>query len=210
MASDDLDLSAILASRICHDIVGPVGAIGNGLELLAEEDDPEMRQQALDLLTHSAEQAARRLTFYRLAFGASGGANVPVSLIEARDAAARWLEGGRTALAWPDDAIQAEMNKPRLRLLLNLLLVAVDALPRGGEVAVAVAADAARLEVVAAGTGAGVDGDLAAALDGCVDAGELTPKQLPAYLATRLAAALGGQVEYAADGEKARFTASFS
>ena len=209
MASDDIDLSAVLASRICHDVVGPVGAISNGLELLEEEDDPEMRQQALDLLVHSAEQASRRLTFYRLAFGASGGANMPVSLIEARMAATRWLEGGRTNLVWSDEATQAELAKPRLRLLLNLLLVAVEALPRGGDVTVDVSDDSQRLALVASGTNVVVDADLSSALEGRVAAGELTPKQLPAHLAFRLASALGGRLEFQSTGDEARFAAVF-
>lgn len=207
MVNDDLDLCTVLTSRICHDVVGPVGAISNGLELLAEEDDPEMRQQALDLLVHSAEQASRRLTFYRLAFGASGGADMAVPVSEARTAAAHWLEGGRTTLAWPDEATTATLDKPRLRLLLNLLMVGVETLPRGGQVAVAVTDDGGRLDVVAAGANADVEPGLRAALDGQVAAAELAPKQVPAYLAARLATAVGGRLEVAAGAEETRFTA---
>jgi histidine phosphotransferase ChpT len=209
VASDDLDLCAVLASRICHDLVGPVGAIGNGLELLAEEDDPQMRAQALDLLSHSADQAARRLTFYRLAFGASGGADMAVSLTEARGAAERWLQGGRTTLAWADADTAAELSKPRLRLLLNLLLVAVEALPRGGTVTVAIAAGGRQALVRAAGPGAAVEPAIDGALDGRAAAATLTPKQLPAYLAARLAAEQGATLNHGAAPGEVRLEAAF-
>jgi histidine phosphotransferase ChpT len=200
VASDDLDLSAVLASRICHDLVGPVGAIGNGLELLAEEDDPEMRQQALDLLAHSAGQATRRLTFYRLAFGASGGADVAVPLAEARSAAEQWLAGSRVRLDWPDASADpaVDLTKPQLRLLLNLLIVGSEALPRGGTLQVAVADGATvRLTVRAEGPGARVAPGLDSALEGATTAAELSPKMLPAHLAARLTAAHGGRLTYA-------------
>lgn len=210
MAGNDLDLSAILASRICHDLVGPVGAISNGLELLEDEDDAEMRAQALDLLNHSADQAARRLTFYRLAFGASGGADMTVSLREARETTLRWLEGSRTSLAWGEDDLAADLAKPRLRLLLNLLLTAVEALPRGGEVGVSVAADGGRVVLTARGGTVTLEPPTAAALDGRVEAAALTPKQLPAYLAARLAATLGARLSQSADPASLRLEASFT
>lgn len=207
MASDDLDLSAVLASRICHDLVGPVGAISNGLELLAEEDDPEMRSQAVDLLAHSADQAARRLTFYRLAFGASGGAEMAVALTEARGAAQRWLQGGRTTLDWPDAATTAELAKPQVRLLLNLLMVGAEALPRGGAVTIEVAADGGRLAVAAAGTGVSLEGSVAAALEGRAAPSTLMPRQLPAHLAARLARENGAVLRSEAGAEGLRFEA---
>lgn len=85
---NQLDLAGLLASRLCHVLVGPVGAINNGLEVLVDEPDAEMRRQAIELLIHSAGEAARRLKFYRLAFGASGGDAVARNLSEAREAAA--------------------------------------------------------------------------------------------------------------------------
>lgn len=210
MASNDLDLAAVLASRICHDLVGPVGAIGNGLELLAEEDDAEMREQALDLLRHSADQAARRLTFYRLAFGASGGADMSVSLLDARTAATRWLEGGRTTLVWSDADVAPELTKPRLRLLLNLLLVAVEALPRGGTVTVRVTADSGRASLTAAGTNVTLEPATATALEGRVEAAVLTPKQLPAHLAARLATEQGATLTMHPGVGEVRFDVGFA
>src|SRR5262245_66554930 len=105
MSEHDTLLANLLCSRLCHDLVGPVGAIGNGLEVLADEDDAEMRRQAIELLTFSAEEASRRLKFYRLAFGAAGGGEVALSLGEAREASRGLLTGGQVGLDWPDAAI---------------------------------------------------------------------------------------------------------
>jgi len=87
----DLVLLSLLCSKLCHDLVGPVSAVGNGVEILEDEDDPEMRQQAIGLLAHSAELAANRLKFMRLAFGAAGGEGVAISINEARQTAEDFL-----------------------------------------------------------------------------------------------------------------------
>ena len=101
-------LLSLLCSKLCHDLVGPISAIGNGVEILEDEDDSEMRKQAIELLAHSAELAAIRLKFMRLTFGAAGGEGVAISLAEARRTAADFLAGGRGELDWPatdDDGI---------------------------------------------------------------------------------------------------------
>jgi histidine phosphotransferase ChpT len=107
----DLMLLSLLCSKLCHDLVGPISAIGNGVEILEDEDDPEMRKQAIELLAHSAELAAIRLKFMRLAFGAAGGEGVAISLAEARRTAAdffwpavgaSWIGRPRTTMAFWD------------------------------------------------------------------------------------------------------------
>ena len=72
LALDPMDLAALLCSRVCHDVISPVGAIVNGLEVLEDEDDPSMRDVALELIKKSARSASARLQFCRLAFGAAG------------------------------------------------------------------------------------------------------------------------------------------
>src|SRR5512134_174684 len=84
----DLDLAALLCSRVCHDIISPVGAIANGLELMDDpETDAAMRATALDMVRSSAKTATAKLKFCRIAFGASGSAGAHIDLGEAAETA---------------------------------------------------------------------------------------------------------------------------
>ena len=115
------------------DPVGPVGAIGKGAELLAEEDSADMREAALELLAMSAEQASRRLRFSRLVFGTIKWGDEPMDEGGARGLAAGMLEGGRVRLDWPAGC-PTGLTQGRGRALLNLMLVAAECLPSGGTV----------------------------------------------------------------------------
>src|SRR3984893_175607 len=95
-AIDPLDLAALLCSRVCHDVISPVGAIINGLEVLDEEKDTEMRGLALDLIKKSAGQASARLQFCRLAFGAACSAGASIDTSDAEKVARGLFGGERT------------------------------------------------------------------------------------------------------------------
>ncbi|MGB7433095.1 MAG: histidine phosphotransferase family protein [Ahrensia sp.] len=123
------DLSALLCSRICHDIISPVGAINNGLELLEEEG---MDEAAMGLITDSAANAAARLQFLRIAFGAAGSAGVQIDTGDAETVAMGWMAKEKPEFSWQSD--RALMPKNKVKLVLNLLIVAVASIPRGGEV----------------------------------------------------------------------------
>jgi histidine phosphotransferase ChpT len=84
-----IDLASLLCSRLCHDLLSPVGALNNGLELMADEQDPDMRERCLELLSESAKASANKLKFFRLAFGAGGGFGDQIDTREAKAA----LEG---------------------------------------------------------------------------------------------------------------------
>ncbi len=131
-----LDLAALLCSRICHDIISPVGAITNGLEVLDEEDNEEMKAFAFDLIRKSARQASAKLQFARLAFGAAGSAGAEIDLGDAEKVARGLMENEKPDLFW--EAPPALMPKNRVKLLLNLLLLAGNAVPRGGSIRVTV------------------------------------------------------------------------
>lgn len=146
---DELEFAALLCSRVCHDVISPVGAIVNGLEVLEEEEDDEMREHALLLIAKSALQASAKLQFARLAFGASGSAGAEIELDDARRAAEGLLAGGRTTLAW--DARPAALHKTRLKLLMNVLQFAGGAIPRGGELRVIVEPGNEGMAVIATG-----------------------------------------------------------
>ncbi|WP_181703206.1 histidine phosphotransferase ChpT [Chthonobacter albigriseus] len=129
-----LDFAALLCSRVCHDIISPVGAITNGLEILDEEDNEEMKAIAFDLIRKSAKTASAKLQFARLAFGAAGSAGAEVDLGDAETVAKRYMEGEKADLVW--EAQRRLLPKNQVKLMLNLLLVSLHAIPRGGKVVV--------------------------------------------------------------------------
>src|SRR5712672_4627780 len=133
-APDTLELAALLCSRVCHDLISPVGAIVNGLEVLDDNPKPEDREFALDLIRKSAKTASARLQFCRLAFGAAGSAGAQIDLGDAQTIARGFLEDDKTKLTW--NLPRELLAKNRVKLLLNMLLIAGQAIPRGGKLTV--------------------------------------------------------------------------
>jgi len=129
-----MDLAALLCSRVCHDVISPVGAIVNGLEVLEDEKDPEMRAVAIDLIKKSAASASARLQFCRLAFGAAGSVGASVDTGDAESVLRGLIANERTTVVWNPARQFAPKNK--VKLLLNLGLIALSAIPRGGVVTV--------------------------------------------------------------------------
>jgi histidine phosphotransferase ChpT len=129
-----LDLAALLCSRVCHDLISPVGAIVNGLEVLEEDKDEETRQFALDLIKKSANTASAKLQFCRIAFGAAGSAGAQIDLGDAEKISRGFMEDDKTKIAW--NLPRLLLAKNRVKLLLNLLLIAGQVIPRGGQITV--------------------------------------------------------------------------
>jgi histidine phosphotransferase ChpT len=129
-----MDLAALLCSRVCHDVISPVGAIVNGLEVLEDEKDPEMREVAVELIKKSANSASARLQFCRLAFGAAGSIGASVDTGDAEAVTRGLISNDRTTLVWKPARQFAPKNK--VKLLLNLSLIAMAAIPRGGVITV--------------------------------------------------------------------------
>jgi len=189
-----IDLASLLCSRLCHDLLSPVGALNNGLELMADEQDPEMRERCLELLAESAKASASKLKFFRLAFGAAGGFGDMIDTREAK-AALDGLFGAdkRVELGWmvEDD----ELPKGAVKLLLNLALIAGDALVRGGRLDVGAEHDG-RLELVIRAEGPRIllDPSLRETiLKGSSD-GAVEPRAAGAWLAHELAAQAKGEI----------------
>ncbi|HEX4043556.1 MAG TPA: histidine phosphotransferase family protein [Xanthobacteraceae bacterium] len=132
-----LDLAALLCSRVCHDLISPVGAIVNGLEVLEEDKDEETRTFALDLIKKSARQASAKLQFCRLAFGAAGSAGAQIETGDAEKVARGLIEDGKTTIVW--NLPRELVAKNRVKLVLNMVLVACSTIPRGGTVTVGAA-----------------------------------------------------------------------
>ncbi len=131
LAPDALDLAALLCSRVCHDLINPVGAIVNGLEVMDSSNKAEDREFALDLIRKSATSTSARLQFCRIAYGAAGSAGTQIDLGDAQKVARGHLEDAKTKLTW--NLPHMYMAKNRVKLLLNMLVIAQQAIPRGGE-----------------------------------------------------------------------------
>jgi histidine phosphotransferase ChpT len=205
-AIGDLDLAALISSRICHDVISPVGAIANGLEMLGEEQDEAMREQTMDLIRKSARQASAKLQFARLAFGAAGSAGAEIDLRDAERVAKDFVQG-KHSLSWQGPPVTLPKNK--VKLLLNLVALGVVALPRGGTVNVDITGEgpAAAFTVLAKGEPARlpehVTSFLAGGNGGVLDAHSIQP-----YYAGRVAAAAGMTVTVASrDNEVALIAA---
>jgi histidine phosphotransferase ChpT len=138
---NDIEFAALLVSRVCHDLVSPVGAVVNGLEVLEDERDATMRADALKLVVSSAEQAAARLQFARIAFGAAGSAGAELDLTEVGRIVGGLVQGGKVSVDW--QAAQVNWPKDWAKLLMNAALLAADSLPRGGLVRVETSSDPA-------------------------------------------------------------------
>ena len=151
-APDSLELAALLCSRVCHDLISPVGAIVNGLEVLDDDPKPEDRDFALELIRKSAKTASARLQFCRLAIGAAGSAGAQIDLGDAQAMARGHIEDGKTTIVW--NLPRELLPKNRVKLLLNMLLIAVGTIPRGGTLTVGAAEDGKGFNIAASGLNA--------------------------------------------------------
>lgn len=198
MTISSLDLASHLCSRLCHDLLSPVGALSNGLELLAEERDPEMRRRCFELFEQSARISADKLRFFRLAFGAAGGFGGMVPVEEARSLIEALVrDKDRITLNWLLSA--DSLPKPAIKMLLNFALIALDALARGGAIEVVGEMRDGLSEIVLRATGARIvfDPEIGRALDGSLPPAELSSRTAPAAMLRQLASELGGQVQHA-------------
>lgn len=196
MTVSPIDLASLLCSRLCHDLLSPVGALSNGLELLADEKDPEMRQRCFELLEQSAKASADKLKFFRLAFGAAGGFGEQIPVGEARalvDALAG--SNGRVSVNWMF-GVDA-LGKPAVKTLLNLALIGLDALVRGGtlDIGAEVRDGVTEIVVRAAGQRIAFDQTIGQALEGKLPSADLSSRTAPAAMVQQLAAATGGAVQ---------------
>jgi histidine phosphotransferase ChpT len=203
------DFASLLCSRLCHDLLSPVGALNNGLELLADEQDPAMRARCLELLAESARASANKLKFFRLAFGAAGGFGDVVDTREARAAIeGLFSENHRVKLGWM--VAEPTLPKPAIKALLNLALIGGDALVRGGQLDIGAEASARGVEIVVRADGPRIvlDPELRNALSGEGDL--LAPRAAAAFLAHMLVQQSGGSLQVSPpEAEVLLFGASF-
>ena len=205
-APDALELAALLCSRVCHDLISPVGAIFNGLEVLDDDPKPEDREFALDLIRKSAKTASARLQFCRLAFGAAGSSGAQIDLGDAQNMARGHLEDAKTTIVW--NLPRVLLPKNRVKLLLNMMVIAQQTIPRGGVITVDQTGegDAIGFRVAATGLNARIPqniADLLASQGSSVDAHAVQP-----YYTRLLAESCGLKVGLAPEGDAIVVTAA--
>jgi histidine phosphotransferase ChpT len=202
IALDALDLAALLCSRVCHDLISPTGAIVNGLEVLEEkETDAETKTFALDLIKKSARTASARLEFCRLAFGAAGSAAAQIDVGDAEKMARAFIEDDKTKLAW--NLPRTLLPKNRVKLLLNMVLIASQTIPRGGTITVLPVGEGESMgfRLVALGPNARIPQAVPPLLEGASESGAVDAHAIQPFYAGLLARACGVRIELKADGE---------
>ena len=192
-----LDLAALMCSRLCHDMLSPVGALSNGLELLADDTDPQMREQCMDLLEQSARTSTDKLKFFRLAFGAAGGFGEMVEVGEAKSVIDSLVANAKRVEAhWALDA--AKLPKDAVKVLLNLAHIALETLVRGGSLDIGAEMRGGNTEIVVRASGPKIafDETIGKALQGDLAARDLSSRTAPAHMIAMLAERSGGGLQY--------------
>ena len=202
LALEPLDLAALLCSRVCHDVISPVGAIVNGLEVLEEDKDEGMREFAMDLIRKSARTASARLQFCRLAFGAAGSAGASIDTGDAEKVARGLFEDERTKLIW--DAPRVYMPKNKVKLALNLCLIAAACIPRGGVMHVIIEGegDEIRMSVAVKGPNLKLASHVADLLEGRSESGVVDAHGIQPYFTGLVARSSGMGVQVVASSDE--------
>jgi histidine phosphotransferase ChpT len=197
---DALDLAALLCSRVCHDLISPTGAIVNGLEVLEEGTDAETKDFALDLIKKSAKTASARLQFCRIAFGAGGSAGAQIDLGDA-EAMARGFIEEKIKLTW--NLQRVLLPKDRVKLLLNMLIIAVGTIPRGGLLAVDPVEDGESMgfRITTSGLNARIPPAVPALLAGSSENGRIDAHAIQPFYTGLLAKACGVAVSLTPEGD---------
>src|SRR4051812_11031920 len=198
---EGLDLAALLCSRVCHDLISPTGAIVNGLEVLEDDGDQETKNFALDLIKKSARTASARLQFCRLAFGAAGSATAQIDLGNAQVMARGFIEDDKTKLTW--NLPHMLLPKNRVKLLLNMLIIAGQTIPRGGALTVDPigGGETMGFRISASGLNARIPHAVPALLEGTSENGSIDAHAVQPYYAGLLARACGLKVSLTAEGD---------
>lgn len=192
---NSIDYASLLCSRLCHDLLNPIGALNNGIELLADETDPGMREQCIGLLGDSARVSAAKLKFYRLAFGSAGGYGDTLPAHEVKDA----IEGvfastGRVKVEW----LVTDDNLPKLsaKVLLNLALIAGESLPRGGVLMIGLEQVDGAVDIAVRGEGPRLtlDKDIRRALAGSLPEEDISSRTIAANMSRQLVRDRGGEI----------------
>ncbi len=209
MDMEGFELVSLLCSRLCHDLVNPVGAVTNGLEVLMDETDAEMREMAMRLITQSADRAAHRLQFARLAYGSSGGPEGMVDMGEAKKVTATVLEDHKITLEWRCDLGTA--GRLPAKLLANAAFLAAESLPRGGILVAALRQEggATNIEINASGPMVRPIDGMAEILNGNMPVASLAPRAAQAFYTGLIARLMGGNLQISVQPEQLLLQGAF-
>lgn len=201
------DLAALVAARLCHDLVSPISALGAALSVLDDERAEDMREDAIELVRTGARQARAKLEYCRLAFGAGGSKPAIIDMAEIKRLAEAMFQDARPDIVWKTEA--AGVEKPAARVLMNLVWLAVDCLPRGGTVTIEVAAGegGARLKIVSTGPKVRLDESYVVAMSGRAPQDGFDGRSIQPYYAGLIARENGGRADAQAEDDRALFTA---
>ncbi len=199
---DSALLSAYVASRICHDLVSPVSSITNALDMIDSPTDPDMRQMAQDLLQDGAKSASVRLQFLRYAFGSVGLSDGTADIHEAKTITEAFVATHKPSVAW--DIETDHLSFSHVRLMMNLVLIGVESLPRGGVIHVRVRNEQAgmTITVTAKGTRARLRDDTRFALAGETPTGGWEARNIQPLFAKMIAEGLGAELTAAQNEEE--------
>jgi histidine phosphotransferase ChpT len=183
MLIDAATLVALVSSRICHDLVSPVAALTTALDILDDDHGADMREQAMELIRTSSKQAAVKLEFMRATFGAGTTGVGTYDLSELKGLTMRFMESQKPELTW--DLQLDSAPRAAARILMNLILVGLDSLPRGGSLVVSGSQDGDRLSlsVTASGLRAALKPAVRAGLAGELPEGGFDGRSVQPYLA---------------------------
>jgi len=186
----DLLVLELLASKLCHDLVSPVSAINNGVELI-EDIGGSVVDEAMKLIGDSAQHASRRLRLYRMAYGRAGSED-NLGIKDVRQLAEQYLAGGKSTITWPENQPPEIFgtHKGTLKVMLNLIVLAEELLPYGGNIALGPAHEDGCMFTIT-GRSAQLTPPLHAALENVTPVEELTPRSVQAYITGRFAAHFG-------------------
>ncbi len=201
------DLAALMCARICHDLVSPIGALGTALEVLDDESNEDMHEDAMNLVRLSAGQASDKLKFLRMAFGASTSAPGVIAMNEVRDLIGEMYKNGKAKFHW-DTALDG-LEKNQARLLLNMVMIVVQTIPRGGDLRIQCdkTGDAVILTMIAEGPKARIYDDYTRSLSGKAPGDGFDGRTIQPFYTGMLVREMKGRIDSMIDGDKVTYTA---
>ena len=206
----DLDLAALVSSKVCHDAIGPMTAIGFGLDVLDEEEDEEQRKNALSMISNGVQTITAKLQFSRLAFGAAGSSGFEIDLQDAQTAARNYVESdNKHKVEW--NCTIATLPKNHVKLLLNLVAISMGTIPRGGVINVNIGGDKDRpvIMIKTSGAKARVPAGIVDLVN-CSPAEDVDARSIQPYFTGRVAIEIGASIAIDMDGEDVKLAVSFA